>query len=167
MKDIEDFKEAMKIDRDDLDVELVRQPVLYQEVAEAHALAASRTQECRETYKRVEAEQSTKFREEYEDEHGKKPTEAQVIAGIQMNRLYQKARDLHLDASHQEMRWAALKETAQQRAYVLKDLAGLWVAGYYQNSSVHSENSVAAQEAATENRRKQMNKNRRRLRNKE
>lgn len=129
------YEADIKIDRDDLDSELERQPELYGKVALDHALVISRRDELEADWKDVRSTAEINIREQAA-ENGEKITEARVRAEVDSSKDVKEARKRFMQAKASVDRLAALKDAYSQRAFILKDLCNLWIAGYYTTSSV-------------------------------
>jgi len=139
------LEQQMIIDKDGLDECLVQQPVLYSKVSQEYAVAVSRRDEQKDRVKQVEAHLSLQFRQDTlvkGEKATEKTIEAMVLTSDERTRAVAK-----YNASTLELEmWQALKEAYQQRAYALKDLAGLYVAGYFGSAAVHGNAARTMQE---------------------
>ncbi len=146
--EIDEMKKALLIDKHGLDAELVQQPHLYQLCAEEHVHAVSIADDAKSQMKKAEAAAYLEIRADIEKDTGKKPTDSQLQAEVACDKDVIKAQAEFRAAKEQENHWLALKESFAQRSYVLKDLAGLFQAGYYQtNAAKGGENKVAETQA--------------------
>lgn len=128
--------DALRIDLEELDECLIQQPSLYQEVAEGHALKISERDQAHEACKVTDADLSLDLRKELEEETGKKPTEAQLSSEIQIHEDHAKAHTAYLTLKREADYWHSLREAYHQRAYILRDLAQLMIAGYSASDAV-------------------------------
>lgn len=132
-----DYDQELKIDRHALDDALAEQPVVFARVAQDCALAISERDHAKEDLEVTRAEVSLDVRQRLEQE-GTKSTEAVVAAQIELDRRYREAMKVLLETKAAADRLAAIKEAFAQRAFALKDLCGLYVAGYWGTDSVKS-----------------------------
>jgi len=130
-----DYAKLLKIDRNALDDALVRQPSLFLSVSQGYVEAVSERDEAKEDIAVTKAEVSLDVRTKL-DAEGSKSTEAIVTAMVEIDKRYRTVMKIYLEAKKEADRLLAMKEAFQQRAYVLKDLATLYVAGYYGDSVV-------------------------------
>jgi hypothetical protein len=153
---------SLRIDPDNLNEELVRQPELFCDVARRYALAVSERDAAKEQVSVARAKAYFVVREELESE-GLKTTESAIGIQIELNKDYRSAMDRFQETKLAADQLAADKEAWQQRAYMLKDLAALYIAGYYGQSSVRGDASRAVQEADYQENRQRLARQRRRI----
>lgn len=142
--DMEQAKSALVIDKNLLDDELIKQPILYQEVAEQYAMAVSRRDAAHENVKRVDADLYKRIREAYAAE-GVKATEAMVQNEITNHPEHIEAYDAYLECKQQADLWSSVKESFGQRSYAIRDLVELYLAGYFADSGMKPRTSVGAE----------------------
>jgi len=152
-------KSALWINTDNLDEELVRQPERFCDVAKRHVMAVSERDAAKEDVAVARAKAYFVVREELESQ-GTKTTESAIGIQIELNKKYRAAVDRHREIKLLADELGAGKEAWQQRAYMLKDLAALYIAGYYGESSVGGEASHAVQDAAYQKNRQRLNQRR-------
>lgn len=155
---ITELKAYLEIDKHSLDDELVRQPALFFKVADAYVEAVAERDSCKEELAAVDAELDPKIRGRFE-QMGDKYTEAMVKAEIQLAKKHQDAFDTFNLAKARADRLLALKEAFQQRNYMLKELASLYVSNYYDKTSVQGTSST--DKAAYDRRRERLAEGRR------
>lgn len=131
--ELDDYRKMLKIDRHNLDEELIQQASHFMGVAEAFALAVSKREFAKEEVNRVAARLYVRFRKNQAE--GEKVTEAQINAKISKHEDHIAARDGYKQASEDADRWLALKEAFHQRSFMLRELARLYDAGYWQPNS--------------------------------
>jgi hypothetical protein len=131
--DIDELKGLLKIDKSALDDELVHQASLLFKVSEAYVQAAAHRDYLKEQLAIVDAELDGKVRKQFEDE---KVTEAMIKGQIQTHKQHRAASDAYLKAVTEASMLSALKDSFQQRSYMLRDLCSLFVANYYEQNSV-------------------------------
>lgn len=151
------FRRGLEIDKDDLDTCIMRQPGLYQDVADAYVEAMSIRDFAKAEEDRIESATATRIRAEAE---GKGPTEATVKALVTLDADVIEARHNTIRATAAATALAQMRESYAQRAYALKDLAQLWLGGYFQTASVGGAATGQAQDAAYMERRRLMNEKR-------
>lgn len=131
------MKEALIIDKDNLDVELVGQPQLLQSAGECSAKATSLKDGAKLTLDTTMAEADTRVREkmEFEDE---RITEPKVEKAVLIDDKVQAARKAYIKAKQWEAELSSLKDAFTSRGFVLRDLVQLWTASFYSDSSVNA-----------------------------
>lgn len=156
---IEYFRESLKINKHDLDTALIGQPGLYYEVCQQHLLATSRADELKDRLRQKEAEISLAIRAK---EESKKLTETAIASMVLTDPERGKMQASVIQAAREVAEWSALRDAYSQRAYVLKDLAGLFVAGYFSTSSVRGRDAESVRDASAHNRREELHELRQR-----
>lgn len=141
MSNIQNLKHCLKIDKHALDDEIERQPSLFFDVSEAYVAAAAKRDACKEELASIDAELDAVVRKRLED-NKERITEAAVKNGIQTHADHGPAFDTYMDAKQEADLLFALKEAFQQRGYMLRDLASLYVASYYEQSSVRGDSKM-------------------------
>jgi hypothetical protein len=132
---IEDLREGLVIDPNNLDEMLMGHPMLFWAVSEQYVLAASIRDEAKEAIDVIDAEMNADIRKEIEDD-GEKVTEKLVASYVLVNPLHQTAVQKHRDAKTEADLWHALKESFSSRNYMLREMASLLVSNYYSVDSV-------------------------------
>jgi hypothetical protein len=155
-----DFEKRIKIDQDALNDELVAQPELFLATSKAYVAAVSERDAAKTRLDEVRAAAYFRVREHIEAS-GDKATEAAVAARVELDDKYRKAVAIHLKARQVAAEAEAVKEAFGQRGYVLKDLAALYIAGYYVASSVSGPASREVQRQDYEEKRAVIAKQRR------
>lgn len=143
------YKAKLVIDKHSLDNEGVAQAQLFADIAEKHVECASHRDEAYQNYKTTEAQQNLRMRQDALDE-GRKVTETMLESLVITSRPYQIAKDAHLTWKALADKWEALRESAAQRSYILKDLAALWLGGYYSSASTNASQNVVEKRVAQE-----------------
>lgn len=133
MIDIAEIKEYLIIDKNRLDREITQHPELLFRVCEAYIEAAAERDARKEMLAMVDAELDAEIREELKDE---KVTEAMVKNRIQVHQKHVDAWSSFVEAKQQADVLNALKESFVARGYMLRDLAQLHIANYWENNSV-------------------------------
>jgi hypothetical protein len=129
-----DFEDRLKIDRHNLDQELIEQPELFYRICEQYALAVSQRDQMNDRCKQVAAERLERWRAKLEAK-SEKVTEARLKTLAAADPKYTAVVREYAEAARQVDQWLALKDSFGQRAWVLKDLVQLFVAGYFQSNS--------------------------------
>lgn len=155
---LDEFEQALMIDQHDLDTELLSQADLFYRVAQQYTEAAAIKDEMHEAVKTADAKRNLIIREEY-DTLGKKITEAQINATVLAHLDHTEAFKDWLNAKEEADKLGHLKEAFLQRSYMLKDLAQLYIAGYFSEKSV-SANDTTSQEAVYQKRKNRMHERR-------
>ena len=132
---VEDFKKYLEIDKSNLDEEIVHQPSLFSEVAEAHANAISVRDSLKEELATLDASLANELRKKIE-KGGERATDARVQSATQQDKRHIKASNKYLEAKKEADILLALKESFQMRSYMIRDLAQLYSAQYFESTSV-------------------------------
>lgn len=137
---LEELQKGLRIDRHDLDTELVNQPSLYFKVGQFYAEAISVRDKARLDRDKEHAELDRYIRQEA---HGnnERVTEAQVLSLIKEDVSYDIAQTRYSELCKVAEIWLALKESFQQRSYAIKDLVQLFVSNYYTDNVGYAERS--------------------------
>ena len=137
MTDVEQLKNLIKIDPDNLDASVLEQPVHYYEIAEHLVQAMSDRDQAEEDLKRIEAELNITKRQELEDD-GIKVTEGRVNSEVLSDPKRIEAREKLLEQKRRVNQLTELKESMKQRAHMIRELVQLWVTNYYNDGDVQS-----------------------------
>jgi hypothetical protein len=159
---IKRYNDLLQIDRDALDEALIQQPGLFLEVSQRYAEAVSERDAYKDGVEVTRAKRSLAIRSELSSSG--KVTEASVAAQIELDDDYREAVGVYLAAKARADKWMAVKEAFQQRAFVLKDLASLYIAGYFGSDSVGGKAGREVQERSYIEARDRLSKVRRRER---
>lgn len=133
-REFSELADAIKIDKHDLDEDLVRQPSLYHRVGQNYAFAAA----LRDNKKNERDTRRNSAMEELRESTTEKMSETRLASLVALDSEY-----IYLDEEYQKLcvlaaRWASLREDYHSRGFALRELAALWIAGYHQSSSVTS-----------------------------
>lgn len=162
LKELEDrlaeLKGHLLIDRNELETELEKQSELYYEVCEAHARASSRRDELKVAMEEQYAISADSIRRAAEEEKAK-ITEASIKEQVILEKDYLDATAAYLEAKKLAELYGGLREAFDSRGKMLKELAQLYISGYYQVARVDSGGS-AVREAMAGAAREVMAKNR-------
>lgn len=132
---LDEFRQYLLIDKNDLDTEVSRHPSLFFEVGEAYTQAAAERDALKEMLATIDAQLDNMVREELE---GEKFTESMVRSRVQLHPNHATAFQAHLDAKLLADKLAALKEAFHARSYMLRELSGLFISNYFEHSSVQN-----------------------------
>jgi hypothetical protein len=136
MANYKELKEALQIERSELDFEIVKQPSLFNDAGELAVEAAAVRDTLKEKLSQKDAELYLKHKELLEEEADKKPSEASIKMAVERDSAHIKATDNYLEAVAEAAKLQILKESFHQRSYMLRELAGLYVSNWFESSSV-------------------------------
>lgn len=147
-RDYDRLKARLKIDKDDLDTELIEQAPLYQEVSEAHADAISTRDAAKEDHAKVAARVAYELRKA-KAASGDKCNETMVSDETTLDPRFQESVEKVARAIREAAVLGALKDSFDQRGKMLRELASLYLGGYWQRNHVKggtrdSDNASAA-----------------------
>lgn len=128
--DLDRLELGLKIDKNDLDNELMDQAYYFYQAARRFADAISYRDEAKADLEGIKAKVGLQIRQQFSDA-GEKITEGGVDARVIANPEYQKALDRMAAWTDRVVRWTGLRDSIQQRGYALKDLTALYIAGYW------------------------------------
>lgn len=125
--ELEQYRSYLRIDRDDLDTSLMEQPEMFHHVANACVEAGARRDEAKLELEELLAEldQSVRARALKDDE---KLTETALQNRLREMPRVQEAQRRYLETRKEADRWLALKESYQQRSFMLRELVHKLVA---------------------------------------
>ncbi len=138
MIDIAEFRGYLKINKAALDDEVIQQPSLLFAVSEACAEATARRDKLKEQLATVDAELDFEIRESAVV----KFTDTAIKAQIQIHKDHTVAFKNYLAAKQQADVLSALKDAFQQRSYGIRDLCQLFIANYFEESSVRGNSNT-------------------------
>ena len=145
-----DFEKALVIDRNNLDQELIRHADIFYRVAEAYMTAIDKRDTAKDNLGKVDAEIGLKLRKRAETK-AEKMTEIKLQSMLQVDTTHTKAVDRYLRAKAEADKFGVLKESFQQKSYMLRSMVDLYTANYY---SIESGGSKSANVVASEVRKK-------------
>lgn len=128
----------LRIDKFNLDDELVSQAEIFYKVAEKHIDSIDERDRLYQSLKNIESGLSLEVRSNCENE-GKKVTEKVIETLVNTNPQRLVAQEDYLKAKKKCDDLAVMKEALQQKSYMLKELVQLYVAGYYSIESVRGD----------------------------
>lgn len=126
---IEAYRCALVILGEDLDSDCRHQDHQHSEIADEHALAASRYAAAKLALKRGYAAACGRQRTKLEEELGKKPTVAQVELAGHTDAEYVAECDRLSELKRLELRWEALREASRGRGFSLRLVVDREIAG--------------------------------------
>jgi len=130
---VEEFREYLKIDKNNLDDEVTQQSTLFFAVSEAYAEAATDRDLMKEQLSTIDAQLDAIVRLELE---GEKVTESIVKNRIQVHPSHETAFQSYLNAKQKADVLGALKDAFHTRSYLIRDLCSLALANYFESSAV-------------------------------
>ena len=139
--DLNKLKALLVIDKSSLDDEISRQPTLFYEVAEALVSAMAERDAAKEELATIDAELDGQVRAALAKSEDK-VTEAMVKNAVQVHKRHEAAFDAYMALKTDADLLGAMKEAFGQRSYMLRDLCSLYVASYYEQTSVQGTNST-------------------------
>jgi hypothetical protein len=157
-----DYERGLRIDKHDLDTEIIAQPQRFFEVAEEATRLKSVEDATKANLETVTAKRSLAIRSQLE-EAGEKVTEEKVKMMLASDKYRREAAQALLEARAEADRQSALREAWSQRSWMLRDLAGLFAAGYFSQAAVRGEASREVADASIEKTRERVAKKRRRI----
>jgi hypothetical protein len=125
----------LEIDKYSLDDEIVNQPSLFFQAADAYTEALAEHDACEAELATVDAELDGEVRAELERAKVK-ATEAMVKSEVLKHKRHLDAFDTYILAKIKSDKFKALKEAFHQRNYMLRELAGLYVSSYWERTAV-------------------------------
>lgn len=130
-KTLHEFRSKLRVDKFNLDREVMEQPEMFYHVCEGHQEALSKQAELASEVKQAEAAAGIKAREDLKDAKNK-PTDTQIAAIVTSDERVIMARDLLLRANADVANWANMKEAYMQKSFMLKEASRLYEANYFQ-----------------------------------
>lgn len=143
MRDIDEFKAALAIDRYSLDTCIADQVILFSEVSEQTVAALAVRDTSKKQMEEMYADVSLRIRQEAADE-GRKMTEGLVKENVLVSVDYAEAQDAYFEKKNLADHWTALKETFMQRSYMIREMGALYVAGYFAEITVKGPDTEEA-----------------------
>ncbi len=139
---IDEFRGHLAISKIDLDEDIMQQPSLYHKVGVEWGLACSERDYIKAELTLVKADLYRWHRKKLENKEGK-VTEAMVDALIIREDEYQDINDEFIDANHRVQILESLKDSFYQRSFMLRDLAQLAVAHFFERDAVKGMEDAA------------------------
>jgi hypothetical protein len=126
---LNELREKLQIDRGTLDEDMLQQPFLYMQVAEALVEAMSIRDAKKEELARVDAELAEEYRQNAPKDE--RPSDKKVTDRVLRDPRHIAAFSDYAKAVKEAQLIAALKEAFDQRGKMLRELGNLFVAGYF------------------------------------
>lgn len=133
---LEELQEALKIDQAALDEMILYQAVLYEEVSSRLAYVTSMRDAAKQTLQLVEAKTYRLLRKSLTS--NQKITEKELEYRVRSSSSVIEATQEYLDLGHKVGKWTALKESFQQRSYMIRELAQLQLSHFFGTNSISS-----------------------------
>lgn len=133
-RDLDWFRGKLRIDKDDLDTEITKQPTLFFDVCDACAAALNERDGANERQKETKASLQKEAAAAL-DAEGTRFSIDKANAWIEQNKDYKKARARYKEAEAELARWEGMREAFRQRSSALRALAELARAQGYERSS--------------------------------
>lgn len=140
---LNELHKHLEIDKSALDDEVIRQPSLFYMVCEQLVEASADRDAAKEHLATVDAELDAHFRA-----LPTKTTDKGVLSQVQTSKKHQDAFDDWLAAKTHADKLQVLKDSFQQRSYMLRDLVSLYTANYYQDASIQPSKAQEASQYA-------------------
>lgn len=131
---IAELEKLIGVDKHALDDNLEAQPDLFYRVSKAFTIALSHADIAKAHIDELEASLDGEVRADME-RAGDKVTETAVKQAIKAHRDMRAAISDHLEKREIAGRWGSLKDTFNQRSYVMKELVSLYTAGYFTDAT--------------------------------
>lgn len=141
-----DLHKHLEIDKTALDDEVIRQPSLFYMVSEQLIEASAIRDAAKEALATVDAELDAKWRKKLNT--GAKATDKAVLSHVQTSQEHADAFDAYLVAKAEADKLLVLKESFQQRSYMLRDLVSLYTANYFEDASIKPSRAQEASQYA-------------------
>lgn len=143
--DLDYWRKRLRIDRDNLDEEVARQPTLFFGVCDAKAEALNERDMASERQKEVKATLFRKIERKSIREDPKKKAAATINSEVEVHPEYIAAREEYKRAESDLDRWDGMKEAFRQRSSALRALVELHRDSAYQSSTISPERDRLAE----------------------
>jgi hypothetical protein len=131
----EQCKEGLKFNKHELDTAILHHGELFFNVSERVAHYSSIRDEAKKRMEESYARNSLRIREQATEE-GRKLTEDLVKQLTLLDEDYREDSKRYLRAKWETDVWAALKDAYNARGYMIKEMAELWKANYFNTESI-------------------------------
>lgn len=139
---IDELRDFLRIDRNNLDQEIIEQPELFYRVSEAYVNAVSLRDKYSEELKQIDAEVDLTLRQHFESS-GKKVTEKVIDSEVKSSGKHETASEKYLNAKAEAEKLLAIKEAFIQKSYMIRELCGIYISGYsVAETSISADNNV-------------------------
>jgi len=132
---IAEFKDLLLIDKNNLDQHLQEQAEIFYRIADALAQAQSVRDKAKEYIAITDAQLNLQFRKDLEED-GIKVTDAKINAMVQDDEEHQTSFNEYMDTKEQADKLSAMREAWMQRSYMLRELVGLFISGYFADQTL-------------------------------
>jgi len=149
----------LTIDKHSLDDELVRQPILFFDMAQLSATATAERDYAKDQLGLKDAELGSKWRKKLE-KRGERPTIQLIEECVLTDAIHIKYSDKYIKSKEVCDKCYAMKESFQQRSYMLRELVSLHISGYYATSAVTSPGRKGSGDIAHEGNKKRLTETR-------
>lgn len=144
-----EFKDLIKLDKDNLDENAINQVILYNEWSEKWANAVLIRDKAKENLIIVTANASNEIRtypEKFGWEFDKAPTEAFINSKIPLHSSVKEAQENLNESQYKVNLYSSTKDTLEQRGRALNILTELYKGGYYTTTKIRQVSSAIAKE---------------------
>lgn len=141
---LEELKQAISINKFELDEELVRQPQLFWECCEGYATAADK----RDTAKHILQTKAATLAAIFRASSLEKVTEAKVTEHVESNPDYIAQGQFYLQYKKEAELWSGMRDTFAQRQSMIRDLVDNHKTGYFASGLTSNEDKKQALIAA-------------------
>ena len=135
-----DYKSDLEIDLNSLDLELIKQPILYSKYSNAWAVAIREQARAKEKLNMTRADLDAKARKSW-DILGfeKRPSEPQIATWIPNQETYKDANFEYIEATYRVNILETAKWAFEQRKKSLEHLVSLYLANYFVEPKISKE----------------------------
>lgn len=151
------LRDQLQIDKNNLDEECIKQPMLYQSLSEEHVLAVAERDTLKESLAVIDAQVA----EELRTSSTEKITDKKCADMVQTDARHKQAYGKWQEAVKKAAYLQTLVYAADQRGKMLRELAQLFVAGYFDRVTAGSSrktNDAALAQAGREGMRRLRNR---------
>lgn len=129
--DLSELRAKLQIDKHNLDEECIQQPSLYQTLSEQHVLAVSVRDTLKEEMQIEDAVLAEEIRKRLTSTPGERSSETRIGDLVQQEQRHIAKQRKWAAAVTRAATLGAMVTAADQRGKMLRELAQLYVAGYY------------------------------------
>lgn len=135
-----ELQDALRIDKHNLDEELIRQPEIFYRVSNLSVRASAEVSSLQQQIDNLKAELDGRIRDQAESKNGnagkkEKLKEKEIALRIASSPKMQTLQNKLIRVKEEANSLSALKEAFIQRSYALKDLTALYAAQYWVQES--------------------------------
>jgi hypothetical protein len=135
-----DYREDVKPDKDNLEIEWERQPSLYMYYAEEEVIAQEEKDKAERNLAVTKAEMDAKVRSDPSRYKIEKVSESAILNVVLMSEEYRKAEERLIVAKKTaRLLGHAVTAIGEQKKRALTKLSDLWIAGYYGTGGIPKE----------------------------